>query len=461
MTRLRPPASLAEELAILPAEELEEILGALSPEGALKALYDWPMWARPSQLRPRNPLTGLDDWYVWLNLSGRGSGKTRTGAETIRQWVEEATEPLRIALVGQTAADVRDVMLLGESGLLNISPPWNIPTYKGSSRSIQWPHGGHTATLFFGDSPDQLRGPQHHKAWVDELAKFRYPQETWDNLEFGLRLGRHPQALVTTTPRPIPIIKSMLEDPQVHVTRGNSYENISNLASSFIKRVIRKYEGTRVGRQELHADVLLDMPGALWTYDMLEAVRVTQVPEMKRIVVAVDPAVTAHEESDETGIVVCGLGVDGLGYVLRDVTDRYTANAWAQKVKEMYEEYRADRVVAEVNNGGDLVEVNVRTVDPKISYAAVHASRGKIARAEPVSSLYERRLIRHHGQFAQMEDEMTTFRPDDVPNSADRRRNKQFSPNRLDAMVWGMTFLLLPDNIPQSRDPKKWHAVKR
>jgi phage terminase large subunit-like protein len=449
--------SRAELLAAMTDEDREQFLGQLSPDEALAILYDWHTWARPNQLQPQTPPEGVP-WYVWMLLGGRGMGKTKTGAETLREWAEatQKGEPERFAIIGQTAADVRDVMLQGESGILTISPPWFMPTYEASRRRLMWPNGTF-AILFSGDSPDQLRGPQFHKAWVDELAKYLYPQETWDNLEFGLRLGSNPQAIVTTTPRPIPIIKSMVEDEQVHVTRGSSYENISNLAPSFIRRVIRKYEGTRVGRQELHAEVLTDMPGALWTYEMIEKCRVTRIPDMVRIVIAVDPAVSASEDSDETGIVVCGLGADGLGYVLRDYSGRYSPEAWAQKAIDAYYDYTADRIVAEVNNGGDLVETVIRSKDSRVSYKDVHASRGKIRRAEPIAALYERGMVRHHGQFAAMEDQMTTYNPAEAQTPTERRRTKMLSPDRMDAMVWGFTELMLKDQD----DGSPWGVVKR
>jgi phage terminase large subunit-like protein len=449
--------SRAELLAEMSPEDRATFIGQLTPDEALAMIYDWHVWARPTQLRPI-PKPGEPDWYIWMLLGGRGMGKTKTGAETIREWAEESqhTEPYRFAIIGQTAADVRDVMLQGESGILSISPPWFMPVYEPSRRRVTWPNGTF-GILFSGDSPDQLRGPQFHKAWVDELAKYLYPQETWDNLEFGLRLGDNPQALVTTTPRPIPIIKSMLEDEQVFVTRGSSYENISNLAPSFIRRVIRKYEGTRVGRQELHAEVLSDMPGALWSYEMIERNRVQRIPDMVRIVIAVDPAVSVSEDSDETGIVVCGLGTDGLGYVMRDLSGRYSAEGWAQKVVDAYYDYSADRVIAEVNNGGDLVESVIRSKDSRVSYKAVHASRGKIRRAEPISAFYERGQIRHHGQFAAMEDQMTTYNPTEAVTPTERRRTKMLSPDRMDAMVWGMTELL----GKEQDDGSPWGVVKR
>jgi phage terminase large subunit-like protein len=392
-------------------------------------------------------------------LGGRGMGKTRTGAETIRAWVEESPTPLRIALVGQNSGDVRDVMIQGESGIIAISPPWNRPSYIPGRRLLLWPNGSY-ALLFSGDTPNQLRGPQFHKAWVDELAKFQYPDETWDNLEFGLRLGDNPQVVVTTTPRPLPIIKKMLEDDMTVVTRGSSYENMSNLPASFIARVIKKYEGTRVGRQEVHAEVLTDMPGALWTYTLIERQRVMHVPDMVRIVVSVDPAASSSEEAAETGLVVCGKDINGFGYVLRDMSGHYTPDGWAQAAIDLYYEFGADRVVAEVNNGGEMVETILRTKDRNVSYKDVHASRGKMRRAEPVAALYEQGKVWHHGQFAAMEDQMATYNPDAIMTEAERRRQNALSPDRMDAMVWGITELLLADRRG-SLDASGWVGVRR
>lgn len=450
MTRLLPPSSIAEELAELSMIEINEALAGMTEDQAERAMYDWSLWARGNQ-RPTAAVNCQgehpdgDRWPIWLYLAGRGSGKSRSGAEQVREWVEAADaedRQIAIALVGQTVADVRDVMINGETGIISCSPPWNRPIHTTALRRLTWPRGSY-ALLFSGDSPDQLRGPQHEKAWVDELFKMQYPEDTFSNLEFGLRLGDNPQAIVTSTPRPIPLLKSMLEDEQVYVTRGSSYENISNLAPAYIRRVIRRYEGTRLGRQELHAEVLTDTPGALWTYEMVERNRVNEIPDMRRIVVSVDPAVTAHEESNETGIVVCGKGVNGLGYVMYDASGRYTADQWAMKVVQLYEQFDADRVIGEVNNGGDLVETVIRSKSRNVSYKEVRASKGKTTRAEPVSALYERNLVKHHGQFSVMEDQMTTYVPDQVPTAAERKKLKSTSPDRMDAMVWGMTELLL------------------
>jgi phage terminase large subunit-like protein len=447
--------SVAEELAELTEEEAQQVIESMDSEDVLRLIYDWSMWRRPKQQAPEAFAAGLK--MIWLLLSGRGFGKSRVGAEQVREWVSGSDAPaIRIALIAETAADGRDVIVEGESGLLRVCPPWNTPKYEPSNRRVVWPNGS-IGILFSGDEPDQLRGPQFHKAWVDELAKFRYPQETWDNLEFALRLGECPQAVVTTTPRPIPIIKALLEDPMCAVTRGSSYENLSNLAPTYIQRVLKKYEGTRTGRQELHGEVLTDTPGALWTSDMIEASYRNTIPNMVRVVVGIDPALTAHEDSDETGILVCGKGVDGFGYVLQDVSGRYTPNEWATQAVQMLEKWQGDKIVAEVNAGGDLVEATLRTVDPNVPFKKVYASRGKIPRAEPVAALYEQGKMRHFGHFPVMEDQMMTYTPEPPAGRGMRQIAQQNSPDRMDAMVWAMTELMLKRR--GAYDPTEWATL--
>lgn len=396
----------------------------MSDEEAAALLYDWHFWARPNQLPPAG------QWHVWLLRSGRGFGKTRTGAEWVRAEVE-AGRRRRIALVGQSKADVRDTMVeLGESALLNVCPPWFKPVYEPSKRRLVWPNGA-VAVIYSGDEPDQLRGPQHDGAWVDELAKFKYPEETWDNLEFGLRLGPCPQAVVTSTPRPIPIIKKLLVDPATVDVQGSTYDNLQNLPQTFIERMVRKYENTRLGRQELYGEILDDTPGALWKRDQLEALRVIRHPELIRVVVAIDPEASSEEGAAETGIVAAGLGVDGHGYVLDDASTQATPHGWASAAVTAYHKHRADRIVGEVNNGGEMVEYTVRTVDPIVAYLAVHATRGKQTRAEPIAALYEQGRVHHVGMFAELEDQMCTW----VPGMK--------SPDRMDALVWALTALML------------------
>ncbi|MCZ2077889.1 MAG: terminase family protein [Bryobacterales bacterium] len=415
------------------------LLASLSPQAA-NALYRekvrraqtrsqrhtlaWRSEARAKQLPPAG------DWFCWMILSGRGFGKTWTGANYV---IERAyTEPgCVIALIGQTKADVRDTMVeLGDSCILKQSPDWFMPNYEPSKRRLVWPNGS-VAIIYSSDEPGQLRGPQHHYAWVDELAKFRYPDETWDMMEFGLRLGEHPRVLVTTTPRPIPLIKKLLGDSKTVPVTGSTFENEANLAPHFLDRLRVKYEGTRIGRQELYGAILDDMPGALWNRAMLETNRVTKHPDLRRIVVAVDPAVTDNEDSNETGIVVAGIDATGHGYMLDDKTLHGSPREWASQAVAQYHARKADRIVAETNNGGDMIEHTIRTVDKTVAFKQVHASRGKHTRAEPVAALYEQGKIHHVGMFGELEDQLCSWTPG------------MDSPDRLDALVWAFTELML------------------
>lgn len=393
-------------------------------EQALLA-YDWTFWARPNQLPPPG------DWRVWLLLAGRGFGKSRTGAEWIKEQVETG-KCSRLALVAPTAADARDVMVEGESGLLSVCAPWNRPTYNSSLRRVTWPDG-RIATLYSADEPERLRGPQHDGAWVDELGSWRYP-EAWDMLMFGLRLGTDPRVVVTTTPRPIPIIKRLVADEHCVVTRGSTYDNLVNLAPDFVRQIVARYEGTRLGRQELMAEILEDVPGALWTLPQIEALRVPQASELVRVVVAIDPAATANEDSDETGIVVAGRGRDGQGYVLADVSVKASPDGWGRRAAVAYQDFAADRVVYEANLGGDMVKHVLKTVDPRLPLRDVHASRGKRTRAEPIAALYEQGRIHHVGVHRKLEDQMCSWNPDDP---------RMDSPDRMDALVWALTDLML------------------
>jgi phage terminase large subunit-like protein len=427
---------LALRLADLPPEERRRIISRLSFEDALAALYDWEgTWARPDQREPKG------EWRTWLLRSGRGAGKTRAGAEWVRGKVERNIYG-RIALVAPTAADCRDVIVEGESGILATARHDFRPVYVSSKRRIEWPNGAR-AFLYSGEEPDRLRGPQHDAAWCDELASWRHP-ETWDMLLLGLRIGRDPRAIVTTTPRPTRLVRKIAESPTTVTTVASTYSNIAFLAHQFIDDVVSTYDGTHLGRQEIYGEIIEDILGALWTRNMLDAQRLgaDDVERVKasltRIAVAVDPAVTSGETSDETGIVVVGCddATPPHGYVLEDLSGRYSPDKWARLAVEAYHRWDADRIVAEVNNGGDLVEHTVRTVDPDVSYRKVIASRGKWVRAEPVAALYEQGRVHHVGLFGPLEDQMCNFTPD-----LDR---KAFgSPDRVDALVWGMTFLLI------------------
>src|SRR6516164_9292419 len=340
--------------------------------------YDWRYRARPEQLPPDG------SWRVWLLMAGRGFGKTR-------------------------------------------------PLYEPSKRRLTWPNGA-VATTYSADEPERLRGPQHDAAWCDELAAWRYA-EAWDMLMFGMRLGPDPRTVVTTTPRPAKLIRDLVRDPICVVTRGSSYENRGNLAPAFFDQIIRKYEGTRLGRQELEAELLEDTPGALWSHRSIEASRLRSAPAMTRVVVAIDPAVTSGDEADETGIIVAGKDDNGHGYVLADLSGRYPPIEWARLAITAYRTHRADRIVAEVNNGGDMVGATLRMVDPNVAFTAVHASRGKVVRAEPVAALYQQGRAHHIGTFPQLEDQMTNFTPD-IDRAA-----AGYSPDRVDALVWAYSEL--------------------
>lgn len=347
----------------------------------------------------------------------------------------------RGAFVATTAADVRDVVVEGESGLLAISPPDFQPEYFPSKRRIVWPNGS-IATTYSADEPRSLRGPQHHWAVCDELAAWRYPA-TWDMLLFGLRLGDNPRVAIATTPKPTPLIKSLLKDPTAIVVSGSTYENMDNLAPTFISKIVKRYEGTTLGRQELLAEILSDIPGALWKRDNIDKLRVAHAPELVRIVVAIDPAATSNAESNQTGILIAGVGADGHGYVLDDATVQASPSVWAQAAIDGYLKWNADRIIAETNNGGEMVEYTVRVTaqglhlsDPNqypshVPYKGIHASRGKVTRAEPIAALYEQGLVHHVGAFPELEDQQCTWLPGED------------SPDRLDAVVWALTELML------------------
>jgi predicted phage terminase large subunit-like protein len=390
---------------------------------------DWRLKARPSQLPPPG------DWVVWLQLSGRGFGKTRSGSEWTHMQIRGGCS--RLALVGATAADVRDIMVEGESGILACSPKHDRPEYQPGLRRLTWRNGA-IATCYSADEPDRLRGPQHDGAWGDEIASWRYP-DAWDQLMFGLRIGKNPRVVATTTPRPVKLIRELLarEGKDVVVTRGRTLENAANLAPAFLSEIMRRYEGTRLGRQELDAEVLEDVPGALWQREWIDRDRVVNAPELRRVVVAIDPAMSTSEGSDETGIIVAGVGGDGHGYIVDDLSGRYQPPVWAARAIEAYRRHAADRIVAEVNAGGEMVQATLRTVDTNVSFMAVHASRGKVIRAEPVAALYEQKKVHHVGSLAALEDQLCGFTSD-----FDRSR-AGYSPDRLDALVWALSDLMV------------------
>ena len=419
----------------MPPTTRRAFLQSLSDDEARALYHDWRFWARPEQLAPAG------EWWAWLILAGRGFGKTRALCE----WAQEqaVTRPRsRGAMVAATAADVRDVLVEGESGVLAIAPPWARPRYEPSKRRLVWRNGSQ-ATLFSADEPRQLRGPQFHWAVADELAAWRY-DDAWDMLQLGVRLGKDPRIVVATTPRPTGVIRRLLADTRVVVTRGNTYANRANLAPRFLERIREQYEGTRLGRQEIEGEVLEDTPGALWTLAQLDGLRVKTAPELTRVVVGVDPSATAA--GDETGIIVAGLGADGHGYVLADVSLQASPHGWGSAAVKAYHAHQADRLVAEVNNGGEMVELTIRTVDPAVSYRAVHASRGKRTRAEPVAALYEQGKVHHVGALPKLEDEMCTWSAIEADPS----------PDRMDALVWALTELMLASPRGVDYGPDLW-----
>lgn len=422
----------ASWLASLPEVLRTNLIDTLTPSQAYALLYDWPFWARPTQLPPKG------EWRIWLVLAGRGFGKTRTGAELVRSRVATRSAR-RLALVAPTTADARDVMVEGESGILAVSPRWDRPIYEPSKRRLTWPNGA-IATFYSADEPERLRGPQHDAAWCDELASWRYP-EAWDMLMFGLRLGKDPRVVVTTTPRPVSLLRKLIDDPTAVVTRGTTYENTANLAPDFLSEIIRRYAGTRLGRQEVEAEILDDVPNALWSRKIIERARARTPPALSRIVVAIDPAVTSGAMADETGIVVAGQDAASHGWILADLSGRYRPIEWAKIAATAYWAHHADRIVAEVNNGGEMVETTLRVIDPNLPVAAVRASRGKIARAEPVAALYEQGRVHHVGAFPDLEDQMCTFVRSGQSERAANSASTSF--DRVDALVWALTDLLI------------------
>lgn len=394
-------------------------------------LWEWPLWARSDQLPPDG------NWRTWLLLGGRGSGKTRSGAEFVRAIAQKAN--LRIALVAPTFDEARLVMIEGVSGLLSVHPSKLRPKFEPSKRVVTWPNGAQ-AQVFSAEEPDGLRGPQFDAAWCDELAKWKHAEKVWEMLQFALRLGDNPVAVATTTPRPIPLLKKLLRDEATVVSRSRTDDNKAHLAKPFLDIVTARYGGSRLGRQELDGEMLDDDPDALFKREDVDRLRVVSSPPLKRVVVAVDPPASFNAKSNACGIVVVGLGDDGHCYVLADASlERASPKRWAEKVKAVYETYNASRIVAEVNQGGAMVEQVLRQVAPDLPYRAVHASVGKRSRAEPVAALYEQSKVHHVGSFPALEDEMCAA----IENGK--------SPDRLDALVWAVTELVFAKRKAEPR----------
>ncbi len=424
------PRSPRERIAALGPRALAHLAGSLEPRTVAALDSHWEYLARTGQWGPAS------DWEIWLILAGRGFGKTRAGAE----WVLNAARAVpdaRIALLGATVADARAVMVEGESGVLARAPQAAGVTFEPSLRRLRWENSS-TAWLFSAAEPEALRGPQFHFAWGDEAARWPAAASTLASLRLALRLGAHPQLVLTTTPRPLPWLKAMTEAPGVIVTRGATQDNSANLSSTFLRSMARDYGGTQLGRQELGGEIIDDIEGALWTRAMLEACRVRILPPLRRTVVAVDPPATSGARADACGIVVVALGYDGAGYVLDDASlQGASPEAWARAVVAAAERHAADRVVAEVNNGGEMVTSVLRTVSSTLPITAVRAAAGKVARAEPVASLYSTGRVHHVGVFPALEDEMCGLLIGGDYTGPGR------SPDRADALVWGLHELML------------------
>jgi len=421
--------SRLERLALLSDIDRQEFLSQFSEVELVRLLESYAFKARPSQQFP------IGDWRIWLILSGRGFGKSFIASNWVINQAQIQKYP--IALVGANPADIRDYMVeAGESSIIKQSPKWFIPEYQPSKRRLIFPNGV-IAVAYSAESPDSLRGFNGNSAWIDELAKFQYPQETWDNLNFALRLGDQPRICITTTPRPIKLIKELWTDSKVIKTIGSTAENRNYLAASFVEYIYDKYSGTRLGRQELEGEILMDVPGALWSYSNLDTNRVSKHPELKQIVVAIDPAVTADEDSNETGIIVCGIDENDHGYIIEDASGIYHPQEWSTLAVKLYDKYKANYIVAEVNQGGEMVVNTIKQTAKGLGHRHipvkhVHAAKGKYTRGEPVAVLYEQNKVHHVGSFATLEDQMTSYLPGD-----------KISPDRMDALVWGLYCLMV------------------
>lgn len=437
-------------------------MSTLTEDQCRELIYDWKFWARPKQLPPPG------DWGTWLLLCGRGFGKTRTGVEWVHSRAMEW--PGRwIALIAKTPADARDYMIDGPGGFLKNCPPWSRPVFKASMRRLQWPNGSY-ATIYSDELPDQLRGFSGDTAWLDEFAKFKHPQECWDNLQFGMReiSNDRPRRCITTTPRPLAILKQLIKLPSTVKVVGTSHENRDNLDPEWYRETVLEYANTRLGRQEIFAEILEDFPGALWTTTLLEQHRKPGKPpkmdvaswraawgeRLKRIVISLDPAARATADAAEHGIIVSGLGHDGHGYVLEDLSGRMTPEKAARRCIVAYDLWKADLIVGEINNGGDWIGTTVAQTaremhtqggrtSPIVAYKTVTATRGKMTRAEPVSALDEQGRIHHVGLFPDLEDQMVSY----DPLSGDP------SPDRMDSRVWGLTELMLQPRVKVGSQP--------
>ena len=442
------------DLVALPDDVREAVLAELPEDDIEQLLHDWRFLARPEQLAPDG------SWQTWIYMAGRGAGKTRSGAEWVREKVKLGYG--RGALLAPTAADARDVMIEGESGLLSVCWENDVdhrgqlmgrPIYEPSKRRVKWANGA-IVTAYSADEPERLRGPQHDFGWCDEMGAWRYAQMTWDMFLFGLRLGDNPQSMITTTPRPLPIIRQILASPGTVKTTGSTFSNRANLADQFVTKIVTKFQGTRLGRQELEGILLDDVAGALWTGEMIDAASKYMregggLPELRRIVIAIDPSGTAGEEDegDSVGIVAVGVSHSGQIYVLQDGTIKAGPTVWAKRAVEMAERWEADCIVAERNFGGAMVEAVLKASGMKVRYKEVTASRGKVVRAEPVAALYEQNKVHHMALMGDLEQQLMFFTSEGYLGDN--------SPDRADALVWAVTELALGDSSYNFRDMEK------
>ncbi len=402
-----------------------------------KSKYNWPTHARPAQLPPQG------NWHTWLIIAGRGFGKTRTGAETIRGWVDAGLYK-RIALLGDTKADVRHVMVEGESGLLSTHPPGEQPLWSPTKQQITWNNGA-IASCYSADAAEHLRGPQFDAAWIDEFAKFHDCEKSWNLLSLALRLGKQPRTIITTTPKPLPILTKMLNDPSVIVTTGTTFDNAKNLSDAFIKHIQSQFNNTRLSEQEIMGKILDPFEQSLWSPELINRYRQQDHPPLERMVIAIDPAMSNSPDSAETGIIVAGLGEDGRGYVLEDLSLHGSPAEWSKVAVDAYNHYLADCIIAEVNNGGDLVGYALRSTDSLVNLKNVHAHRNKATRAQPIAALYEQGRISHIGSnLATLEHQLCTY----IPHCT-----QQSSPDRLDALVWAITDLF---QVTQQKISHAW-----
>lgn len=435
----------AHEIADLPVQSIKAGLAGLSPAELEELLFSWQFWSRAEQREPEG------DWTTWMYLAGRGAGKTRSGAE----WVKNLAlnyPGIRIAFAGPTNSDVRDTMIYGVSGLFSLH--WEEgtrPIHVAGRRGIFWPNGS-MAHTFSAQEPDRFRGPQFHAAWCDELAAWRYLDDCWDLLSLGTRLeypgsSEFPRTYISTTPRPIELIKELLADTKTTVvTHGSTYSNRANLSAKFFESVVKKYEGTSYSRQEIYGELIDDLVGALWKRANILHCKLSEMPKLKKIVVAVDPAASDKMSANECGIILCGRGVDEEGYVLGDFTTHaQSPEVWGKKVVEVYKNSHANSVVIEGNLGGGLVEAVIRQIDRTIPLRFVQAKRGKYLRAEPVALLYEQHRVHHVGNFADLEDQMCRF------TALYEKENPGLSPDRVDALVWGLAYLFLESQYDSSQ----------